>query len=79
MSTAVGDGAEIRFDLCFRQREIGFEDGEDAVGAELLVVARLRHRVRGRRRRDARDHRHAACGGFDRRLHHFGALFALLR
>ena len=33
----VGDGAEIGFDLRVLEREVGFEDGEDAVGAEPLV------------------------------------------
>ena len=45
----VGDGAEIGFDLRVLEREIGFENGEDAVGAELLVRLRLFDRVRGRR------------------------------
>ena len=34
----VGDGAEVGFDLRILEWKIGFEDGEDAVGAERLIV-----------------------------------------
>ena len=37
----IGDGAEIAFDLRLGEREIGFENGENAGGAELLVAPRL--------------------------------------
>ena len=68
----VGDGAEVGFDLRVLQREIGFEDREDAVGAELLVARRLRDRVGGRGRGDAGDHRHAPLRRLDRGAHHGG-------
>ena len=70
----VGDGAKVGFDLRVLEREVGFEDGEDAVGAELLVDLRLLDGVGGRGRGDARDHRHAFARGFDRRAHHGLAL-----
>ena len=62
----IRDGAEIGFDLRIRQREIGFEDGEDAVGAELLIGLRLRDRIRRRGRGDAGDDGHALLRGLDR-------------
>jgi hypothetical protein len=34
----VGNRAEVAFDLRVVEREIRFEDGEDAVGAEPLIV-----------------------------------------
>ena len=55
----IGDGAEVSLDLRILEREIGFEDGEDAVGAEVLIVPRLRHRVGGGGRGNAGDYRHA--------------------
>ena len=70
----VGNGAEIGFDLRIGEREIGFQDRENAVGAELLIGLRLRHRVRRRGRGDAGDHGHAALRGLDRGLHHRRAL-----
>ncbi len=70
----VGDGAEIGFDLRVGEREIRFQDREDAVGAELFIGLCLRHRVRGRGRGDAGHHRHAAVRGLDRGLHHGRAL-----
>ena len=70
----VGDGAEIAFDLRLGEREIGFENGENAAGAEFLVTPRLVDRVPRRGGRDAGHHRHAAGGGFDGRAHHVGAL-----
>ena len=56
----VGDGAEVAFDLRVLEREIRFEDGEDAVGAEPLIGPRLRDRIGGGGRGDAGDDRHAA-------------------
>ena len=41
----IGDGAEILFDLRILEREIGFEDGKDAVDAELLIMPRLLDRI----------------------------------
>jgi hypothetical protein len=70
----VRNRAEVSLDLSILQREIRFEDREDAGRAHRLVIARLRHRVAGRRRRDAGDHRHALVGGFNRRLHHIAPL-----
>ena len=45
----VGDRAEIAFDCCVRQREIGFKDGEDTVGSQALTSLRLCDRIGGRR------------------------------
>ena len=73
----VGDGAEVGFDLRVLEREVGFEDGEDAVGAELLIILGLRDGVGGGGRGDAGDHRHALLRGLDGRLHHGGALLAV--
>ena len=72
----VGDGAEVGLDLRVFQREIGFENGEDAVGAESLIALRLFDRVGGRCRGDAGDHRHALVRGFNGGLDHGVALFA---
>ena len=72
----VRDGAKVGFDLRVVDREIRLHDRQDAVGAKLLVSLRLRHRIRGRCRSDAGDHRHAFLRGFDGRLHHRGALLA---
>src|SRR5450759_2121799 len=38
---AVCDGAEVRLDLRVLERKVGFENGEDAVGAEFLIILRL--------------------------------------
>ena len=73
----VGDGAEVGFDLRVLEREIGFENGEDAVGAELLVALGLLDRVGGGGRRDARDHRHALVRGLDGRRTTVCALLAV--
>ncbi len=73
----VGDGAEVAFDLGVLEREIGFEDGEDAGGAEALIMLRLGDRVRRRGRGDAGHHRHAAGRGFDGRGDDGGALLAV--
>ena len=73
----VGDGAEVGLDLRVLEREIGFQDGEDAVGAEPLIVLRLRHRVGGGGRGNAGDHRHALLRRLDGRLHDGGALLVV--
>jgi hypothetical protein len=73
----VGDGAEIALHLRIPEREVGFEDGENAVGAELLVAPSLRDRVGRCGRGDARYDRDAAAGGGDRRAHHRLALGAV--
>jgi hypothetical protein len=74
---SVGDSAEIGFDLRVLERKIGLEDRQDSAGAERLVIARLRHRVRCRGRGDAGDHRHAALCGLDGGAHHGAALLAV--
>ena len=73
----VGDGAEIILDLRVLEREIGFQDGENAIGAELVVKARLRDGVCRRGRRNAGDHRNAAGRGLDRGAHDGGALLVI--
>jgi hypothetical protein len=70
----IGDGAKIGFDLGIPEREIRFHDCENAVGAELLIGLGLLDCVHRRGRRDAGNHRHAALGGLDGRLHHRRAL-----
>jgi hypothetical protein len=72
----VGDGAKIAFDLRIGKREISLENGQDAIGAELLIGSGLRHRVIGRCRGNAGHHRYSPPRGFNGRLHHHGALFA---
>jgi len=42
----IGNGAKIGFDLGIAEREIGFENRKDAVGAELLIGLGLGDRVR---------------------------------
>ena len=73
----VGDGAKIGFDLRVAEREIRFQDRQDAVGAELLVGLRLRDRIESRGRGDTGDHGHASLRGLDRGLHHRRALRAI--
>jgi hypothetical protein len=70
----IGNGPKIGFDLRVAERKIGFENGKDAVGAELLIGSRLRDRIRCRGRGDAGDHGHASPSRFDRGLHHSCAL-----
>ena len=57
----VGDGAEIALDLGILQREIRFENGENAGRSEPLVVPRLGDGIRSRGRGNAGDDRHAAA------------------
>jgi hypothetical protein len=70
----VGNGAEVAFDLGVLEGEISFEDGEDAGGAEALIVLRLGDGVGRRGRGNAGDNRHAAGRGFDGRSDDGGAL-----
>ena len=70
----IRDRAEIGFDAGVGNRKIGFHDRQNAVGAELLIRPRLRHRIRRRGRGNAGDHGHAALCGLDRGLHHRRAL-----
>ena len=61
----VGDGAKIGFDLRIFQRKVRFEDRENAVGAQALIVFGLYDGIRRRCGGNAGDHRHAAVGRFD--------------
>ena len=70
MIDGVGDGAEIAFDLRVLEREIGFQDRKNAVGAERLPAQRLFDRVGRGGGGNAGDHRHAPVGRFDGRPHH---------
>jgi hypothetical protein len=70
----IRDAAKIGFDLRIGQRKICFQNRQNAIGAELLVRFRLRHRIRRRGRGDAGDHGNAAACRLDRRLHDVGAL-----
>jgi hypothetical protein len=70
----VGNGAEVRFDLCIGNRKVRLHDRQNAVGSEFLMRSCLRHRVRCRRRGDAGDHGHAPLCGFDRGLYDGRAL-----
>ena len=65
----VGDRAKISFHLSVLQREIRFQDREDAVGSELLIFLGLNHRIGCRCRGDTCHNRYAAPGRLDRRLH----------
>ena len=61
---------KYELDLRLLERKIGFQNGEDAVGAERLPRLRLRDRIGGRGRGDAGDHRYPLIGRFDGRLYH---------
>ena len=73
----VGDGAKVGFDLRILEREVGFENCENAVDAEFLAGLRLFDCIGGHGRRDTCDHRHAFCRRLDRRLHDRLALCAI--
>ena len=58
----VRNGSEIRNHRRIIQREIGFQNGEDAIRPHRRVIARLAFRIHNRGRRNAGHHRHTARG-----------------
>ena len=70
----IGDGAEIAFDLRVAEREIRFQDRENAVGAEFLIGLGLRHRIRVEVEATPATTGTRPVRGFDRGLHHGQAL-----
>ncbi len=77
MSISVGNGTKIGFDLRVFQREVGFQNGENAVGAELLIGFGLFDCICCGRRCNTGDNGHAFARCLDRRLHNSFALDAI--
>jgi hypothetical protein len=61
-------------DALIGNRKIRFENGEDAVAAQLLHFTRLKHGIGDRRCRDSRYDRNTAACGLDHNLDHTPAL-----
>jgi len=72
----LADRPEVREHAVVGEREVGLEDGENAVGPEPLPLARLIDGVGGRGRGHAGNDRHTAGGRLDDHLDHPSALVA---